>query len=300
MPTPFDELIDVTRVDDPESPSGDSGLATSVWTGTIDESWVLRPMPQGGVTTAMALAAMAGALDQPEQRLRTMHTMFAAQVPHGPVTVDVEVLRRGRTMSQVRAEVRSPGAPRGHLVSAAFGSIRPGFEFTDITPPPDVPLPGGCPSFRDNPPTDWEAAWEPMPFWDERVEGRPALGDAPWDDYVPDRAERANWYRFDDPPFGDDGTLHPYSFAILVDSMPGAASQKLGPGQQQWFAPSVDLTLHVLDDCRSPWVLAHCTARHASDGYASAEMTLWDYGPAFDDPRPVACATQVFVFSIQS
>ena len=89
MPTPFDELIDVTRVDDPESPSGDSGLATSVWTGTIDESWVLRPMPQGGVTTAMALAAMAGALDQPEQRLRTMHTMFAAQVPHGPVTVDV-------------------------------------------------------------------------------------------------------------------------------------------------------------------------------------------------------------------
>jgi len=300
VPTPFEKLIDVTRVTNGAASRPGRDQATGEWSGSIDESWVLRPMPQGGVTTALALAAMVAELDHADQKLRTMHTMFVAQVPHGPVAIDVDVLRRGRTMSQLRAEVRSPDAPRGHLVSAAFGSLRPGFDFTDIAPPPDVPLPDECPSFRDDPPEDWDLPWEPMPFWDQRVEGRPALGDAPWSDYVPGRAERASWYRFDDPPWCADGTLHPFSFAILVDSMPGAASQKLGPGQPQWFAPSVDLTLHVLDDCRSAWVLAHCTARHAGDGYASAEMTLWDYGPAFDDPRPVAYATQVFLFSIQS
>lgn len=225
--------------------------------------------------------------------------MFVAQVPHGPVEAHVEVLRRGRTVSQLRADVRTPGADRGHVVTAAFGSERRGFDFTDIAPPPDVPMPDSCPSFRDNPPQDWEAGFEPMPFWEHRMEGRPALGDAPWSDYVPDRAERANWYRFDEPPLRDDGTLDPFTFAILVDSMPGAVSQKLGPGQQQWFAPSVDLTLHVLGTCRSPWVLAHCTARHSGGGYASADMTLWDYGPDLSDPRPVAYATQVFLFSIQ-
>lgn len=297
MPTPFDELIDVSREGPPAS---EQDRVTSVWSANIDGSWVLKPMPQGGVTTAIALAAMSAELDRPDQRLRTMHTMFAAQVPHGPVIVEVEVLRSGRTMSQLRAEVRSPGSARGHLVTAAFGSVRPGFEFTDIAPPIDVPLPDACRSFRDPPPPGWELHFEPMPFWTERVEGRPALGSAPWDDDVPDRAERASWHRFDRSPRRADGMLHPFCFPILVDSMPGAAGQKLGPDHPPWFAPSVDLTMHLLDDCRADWVLAHNTARHAGDGYASAEMTLWDYGPAFDDPRPVAYATQVFLFSILS
>ncbi len=302
MVTPFGRLTDVTRVEHPEPAGSEQGRTDqeriAEYRSTIDGDWVLRPMPQGGVTTAVALAAMAAELDRPEQHLRSMHTVFAAQVPHGDVVVDVEVLRRGRTMSQLRAEVRSPDSSRGHLVTAAFGAERPGFDFTDITPPPDVPPPDDCRSFREPPPEDWEAAFEPMPFWMRRVEGRQALGDAPWTDYVPDRAERAVWHRFDDPPTREDGTLDPFCFPILADSMPGAVGQKLGPGQPPWFAPSVDLTVHVLDDCRSPWVLAHNTARHAGGGYASAEMTLWDYGPDMDDPRPVAYATQVFLFSL--
>lgn len=287
MGVPFDELTAVTRTD-----------TAGRWRASIDESWVLRPLPQGGVTTAIALAAMSAELADDEQHLRTMHTMFASQVPHGPVEVDVEVLRRGRTMSQLRAEVRTPGSSRGHLVTAAFGAERVGFDFTDAVPPPEVPRPDECPSFRDPPPPGWEAHFEPMPFWTTRVEGRPALGDPPWSDYQPDRAERACWYRFDDPPWRPDGTQHPFGFPILVDSMPGAVGQKLRPDQPPWFAPSVDLTVHVLDDCRAGWVLAHNTARHSSGGYASADMTLWDYGPDLDDPRPVAYATQVFLFSI--
>jgi acyl-CoA thioesterase len=291
MGTPFGDLTAVTRLQG--APDG-----TARYAAHIDGSWVLRPMPQGGVTTAIALAAMTAELDHPEQQLRTMHTMFTAQVPHGDVEVDVEVLRRGRTMSHVRAEVRPPGADRGHVVTAAFGADRAGFELTDVSPPPDVPLPHDCRSFREPPPGDWEPAFEPMPFWARRMEGRSAIGNPPWADYEPGRAERANWYRFDEPPWRDDGTLHPFAFPMLVDTMPGAVAEKLGPDQPPWFAPSVDLTLHVLDDCRSEWVLAHNTARHAGGGYASADMTLWDYGPAFDDPRPVAYATQVFLFSM--
>ena len=265
--------------------------------GSVAEAWNLRPLPQGGIVTAMALRAMAQELGDPEQRLRTLHTTFVTQVKHGQVVIEVDLLRKGRSMSHLRAEVANTGATRGHLTSAVFGSTRPGFAFTDLAPPSDVPPPRECPSFRDPPPPGLEA-FEPMAFWDRRVEGRAALGHAPWDDYVPDRAERAMWYRFDEPPFLDDGTIDPLALVVLADTMPGAVGEKVGPQDRMWFAPSVDLTVHLLDECRSAWVLAHNLARHAGDGYASAEMSLWDCGPEGDDePRLVAYGTQLFLFS---
>ncbi len=266
----------------------------------LDERWNLRPLPQGGIVTAIAVRAMEVELAHDDQRPRTLHTTFAAQVAHGPLTIDVEVLRAGRSMSQLRAEVRNPGAERGHLTTCVFGATRRGFDFTDLRLPADIPRPSECPSFRDPPPEN-VPAFGPMPFWDELVEGRSALGHPPWEDYVPDRAERAMWYRFDESPLLDDGRLDPLALIVLADSMPGAVGEKVGRTDRSWFAPSVDLTVHFLDDCRSSWVLAHNRARFAGDGYASADMALWDCG---DDgaaaPRLVAYATQMFLFTFTS
>ena len=266
----------------------------------LDERWNLRPLPQGGIITAAAVRAMENELAHDEQRPRTLHTTFAAQVGHGPLEIDVEVLRAGRSMSQVRAEVRNPGTGRGHLTTCVFGGPRRGFAFTDLRPPDDIPNPGDCPSYRDPPPPGAQV-FPTTPFWDELVDGRPALGHAPWDDYVPDRAERAMWFRFDDSPLLDDGRLDPLALIVLADTMPGAVGEKVGPQERMWFAPSVDLTVHLLDDCRSEWVLGHNRARYAGDGYASADMALWDCG---DDgagtPRLVAYATQLFLFTFPS
>lgn len=268
------------------------------YAGNIDEIWNLRPLPQGGIVTALAVNAMADELNDPAQKLRTLHTTFVAQVAHGPVAIDVDLLRRGRTMSHLRAEVRNHEAPtgHGHVTTAVFGATRPGFEFTDLTPP-QVPKPEECRSFREPPPPGANA-FPPMPFWDEQVEGRSAIGHPPWEEYVPDRAERAMWYRFDDPPYLDDGTLDPLAVVVLADTMPGAVGEKIGPQPRMWFAPSVDLTVHLLEEWRSPWLLAHNRARHAGDGYASADMALWDCGPdGNDEPRLVAYATQIFLFT---
>ncbi len=90
-----------------------------------------------------------------------------------------------------------------------------------------------------------------MPFWERVIEGRNVRGHPPWEDYEPDRAERASWYRFDDPPMLADGTLDPLALIVVADVMPGAVGEKLGPQERQWFAPSVDLTVHLLDDARS-------------------------------------------------
>lgn len=287
-------FADETAVE--RDPAGGPPGVGGRYRATIGEAWNLRPIPQGGIVSAIALRAMTAELDDPDQRLRTLHTTFAAQVADGPVDVDVEVLRRGRSMSHLRAEVRNPDATRGHLTTAVFGSRRQGFAFVDLEPPV-VPRPEECPSFRD-PLPDGVEGFVPMRFWTERVEGRAAIGHAPWEDYEPDRAERAMWYRFDEPPMLDDGTLDPLSLVVLVDTMPGAVGEKVGPIGSMWFAPSVDLTVHLLDECRSPWVLAHNRARHAGDGYASADMALWDCGPdGSDAPRLVAYGTQLFFFT---
>ena len=267
------------------------------YTVDLDERWNLRPLPQGGIVTAAAVRAMEAELAHDEQRPRTLHTTFAAQVAHGPLEIDVEVLRAGRSMSQVRAEVRNVGAARGHLTTCVFGAPRAGFDFTDLRPPADVRVPDDCPSYRDPPPEGVER-FPPTPFWDELLEGRPILGHAPWEEYVPDRAERAMWYRFDDPPVLDDGRIDPLALVVVADTMPGAVGEKLGPQDRMWFAPSVDLTVHLLDDCRSPWILGHNRARYAGDGYASADMALWDYGEdCRAEPRLVAYATQLFFFT---
>ncbi len=233
----------------------------------------------------------------PDQKLRALHTTFVSQVAHGPVSIQVELLRRGRSMSHLRAEVTNPEAERGHLTTGIFGSDRRGFLFTDLEPPGDIPPPADCRSFRDPPPPG-AVPVEPTPFWTRHVEGRTVLGHAPWDEYVPDRAETVIWYRFDQPPFLDDRTLDPLALVVLADTMPGAVGEKVGRQDRSWFAPSVDLTVHLLGACRSPWVLAHNRARFAGDGYASADMALWDCGPDGNDrPALVTYATQLFLFT---
>jgi acyl-CoA thioesterase len=226
-----------------------------------------------------------------------MTTMFAAPVSCGDVEVDVQVLRRGRSMSQLTATARNVGADAGLAAVAAFGAPRRGFEFTELTMP-DVPGPGGLRGFRDPLPDGvvFEFDGPPMPFWESVIESRPAIGRPPWEPFEEGPAETAYWYRFDDPPTTADGCLDVAGVIVMSDTMPGSVGQKLGPDSGRWFAPSVDFTLHSFRAPSTDWLLAHHRARHAGDGYASVDSALWD--PAGDDgPALVAYATQVMLFS---
>jgi acyl-CoA thioesterase len=226
-------------------------------------------------------------LAAPEQRLRSVTNVFAAPVGPGAVEIDVTVLRRGRSLSQVMAVVRNVGQAVGHTAIAVFGSSRPGFEFTDVTPPL-VPSPERCPSFRDPPPAGFERRMR-FPYWDH-VEGRVALGHSPWDDWVPTSSERAYWYRFDEPPVVGR-LLDPLAVVTLCDTMPGAVGERMGPGLPFWLPPSADITIHLIGDAGPGWLLSHNRARWAGDGYASVEMALWDPTRGL-----VAYATQVMLF----
>jgi len=257
----------------------------------VTGEWNAPMLPQGGVLAAVAARAMTEELSNPDQPLRSITTVFAAQIPPGPVEIDVSVLRRGRTLSQMMATVHPAAKDAGHTSMAVFGAVRPGFVFTDLVPP-DVPGPELCPSIRD--PTPQGVAGRPFrtSAFIQMVDARRAMGHFPWDDWVPTTSDHARWLRFDDPPYTDDGVLDPLALLALCDLMPISVMERMGPGLPLMAVPSADLTVHVLGDATSEWLLAHTRARWAGDGYVSLDSALWDPATGL-----VAYGTQINLFS---
>jgi acyl-CoA thioesterase len=182
------------------------------------------------------------------------------------------------------------GEAAGTTSVAVFGAPRIGFEFTDLVLP-DVPAPDDCPSFRDGPPPGVEDT--SFAYWDTHVEGRAALGHPSWEEFESSTSERAYWYRFDETPRLEDGRLDPLALLSLCDTMPGAVGERMGGDSPDWFAPSADLTVHLLGDHRAEWVLARNRARHSGDGYASIDIELWDA----DAGTLSAYATQIMIYT---
>jgi acyl-CoA thioesterase len=255
----------------------------------IHERWNCPLVPHGGIVTAVAARTMETALGLPEQRLRSITSVFAGQVKPGPVTIDVNPIRTGRNISQLSATLRNEGEDAGLTAVAVFGASRPGFAFTDLEPPRDLPPPEESISFRERPTPMRELF--PFEFW-EHVESRMARGHVPWEEpYEPTTSERVYWYNYDEPPVDDDGTWDPLAVLTLTDTMPGAVGERMGPDDTIWLPPSCDLTVHMLADTKADWIIGRNRCRWAGDGYASADMELWD-----PDGRLLAYGTQVFFF----
>ncbi|HWB66576.1 MAG TPA: thioesterase family protein [Mycobacteriales bacterium] len=259
------------------------------YAASLSHSWDLARFPQGGVVVAIALRAAGAEVRDAAQRLRTCTTVFAGAVEAGDLEVAVNVLRHGRSATQVIVEVRNAGAAAGATTIAVFGSARTGPSFVDVKPP-DVPPPAQCPSYRDPPPAAVTPP-ETLAFW-QRIEGRAALGHPPWEPFEPVSSDVATWLRFDDPPLAPDGSLDPLGVVTLADRMPGSVGERIGHSGPRWFAPSADLTVHLFEPLRTEWVLAHDRARWADDGWASIETTMWD-----EAGQVIAYATQMVLFT---
>ena len=260
----------------------------------IPSTWSAPNVPQGGISLAAATRAMGDALGDTPMVLRSVSCVFAEPVESGPAEIDVTVLRQGRSVAQVAATMRTPGHHAGLTAIAVFGAPRPGFEFTDVTPP-EFPDPASLPRFRDGIPDDvvWLDDFGPFPIWQHHIEGRPVVGHPPWEHYVPSTSERQNLQRFDETPRLSDGGIDPLALVCLCDMMPGAVAERLGqPVTHDWYGPSADLTVHITGVARSEFLLTRNFARRATDGYASVEIELWDPTEGL-----VAYGTQTMIFA---
>ena len=261
-------------------------VAPGWYTAEIPPTWNFRS-PAGGVLMAVAMRAMQAELDDPDLRPVSANTHFCSPVPAGPLEIRVEVLRHGTAAAQIRAQLSSTTMPGPGLeVSATFGRNREGIDLID-TAPPDVPAPDVAP------PMERIGGIDPSqrPAFFQNFDSRLALGQPWWTGgWQPGEARIARWFRYLVPQRLPDGRLDPLALPPIADSMPPALSQKLGPGHEPFHAPSLDLTVHFLEDTTSQWLLTVVHARRARAGYATAAVEIWD-----DGGRLLAFGTQMMM-----
>ncbi len=261
-------------------------VAPGWYTADLSPAWNFRT-PSGGALMTVAMRAMQQELGDPGLRPLSANTHFCSPVPAGPLEVRVEVLRHGGAAAQIRAQLSSTTMPGPGLeVSATFARDRDGIDVID-TDPPDVPAPADCRSFDQEP----IIVGNERPRFFANLESRLAFGEPWWtSDWKAGPARIGRWFRYRVPQRLPDGRLDPLALPPLADTMPPALIQKLGPGHAPFFAPSLDLTVHFLEDTTAEWLLTNVHVRRARAGYATADVEIWD-----DRRTLVAYGTQMML-----
>lgn len=239
----------------------------------------------GGVTMAVAWSACRQHLDRPDLDPVSASALFCAPVPPGPVQVDVDVLRDGRTAAQVAADLRVDDcdevALRLHSTFGARASTDMAFQRLAFPAEAGQPLDWDPPPKRadDDPFSD-------VPFHDQ-TEWRMAVGTRPWDDDpAAGPAVAGAWTRLLEPAFAEDGTIDPLAVIVHADSIGTAISQAFG-ARDPWLLLSLEISLRFVASAPTPWLYQDMRGWEAADGYASGETRLWG-----EDRRLVAVATQ--------
>jgi acyl-CoA thioesterase len=261
-------------------------VAPGWYTADLPPAWDFRT-PSGGALMTVAMRAMQQELADPALRPLSANTHFCSPVPAGPLEVRVEVLRHGGAAAQMRAQLSSTTMPGPGLeVSATFARDRDGIDVIDVEPPA-VPPPDQCLAFDEVPILDGRE----RPRFFRNLDSRLARGHAWWTPgWKAGPARIARWFRYKVPQRLADGRFDPLALPPLADTMPPALIQKLGPDHAPFYAPSLDLTVHFLEDTTSQWLLTSVHARRARAGYATADVEIWD-----DRGTLVAYATQMML-----
>ncbi len=264
------------------------------FTTTIPEAWRVM-YAFGGTTMATALRAATVAVARDDLHLVSADATFCAAVPCGPVGVHVEVLRQGRSGAQalVRLWALAPEADPADpdhavgsdlVLTCVFGRRDESrLEFMGAEPPA-VADPEDCPP---RPPVE-DSPFAGIPYH-QQTDFRPAQGFAMWDQggVPPAEPRTASWFRFLNPPLRPDGTWEPGVLAVPGDVLGPAVHAGIGSAAGFFLVISLQISLQVVADVRSEWLLQHTRAHVAADGYATGTAELWDA-----DRSLVAVATQ--------
>lgn len=229
---------------------------------TIPDSWAQGRATFGGLTGALAFDRMQEVVT-PGRPMRAMQVSFVGPVePDLPVTMEAELLREGKAVSQAMVRMVQDGSTR--LV--ALGSYGGGRESAVAVPPqpaPEAPMPEECR------PTPYIPGL--MPDFTQYIEMRWCFGGLPF--AGTSHREMGGWMQFREPPatLGDAGVI------ALIDAWPAAILQHLTErvpaSSLSW---SVEL-VHPRPEVRpDEWLLYRATTDQAGEGYGHIHAEIWN------------------------
>ncbi|HNV40000.1 MAG TPA: thioesterase family protein [Ornithinibacter sp.] len=241
--------------------------ATGVAHGHLDEGWAIGHAINGGVLMATATSAASEVLSSvghPDVLTWGAHFLSAARP--GPLQVDLEVLRVGRGASTATVRLRQPeddGLVERVHVTGTFGTLDRAEPVHRAPAPPSMPDPDSCvPALRDSSPV--ATAIVMLDRLDVRVDpatigfavGRPSQ-----------RGVIRAWLRMADGR-EPDAALLPY----VVDAFMPVSFDLGVPG----WAPTMELTGHVLGRPAPGWLLAELTTDTVVGDLLIEDAAVWD------------------------
>ncbi|GAA4532727.1 MULTISPECIES: thioesterase family protein [Nonomuraea] len=241
----------------------------------LDATWSVGDKLHGGYLMAvLARAALESAAGPGHPHVTAVSASFAEPPEPGPAEVLVEVLRAGRTVTQVRAELAQQGRPRVAAL-VTLGLLDDADPRWTSAPAVEMPPEESC--FLA--PREVPGNAFPVPLMDvlelrlhpEQVGfvfGEPSL-----------RGRLDTWQRLKDGAAWD-----PLSLLLALDPVP-PASYDLGlPG----WAPTIQLTAHVLRLPAPGPVKVRLSVTEVGGGRMDETAMVWD-----SRDRLVAQATQL-------
>lgn len=230
------------------------------FTGEIVEGWDVVGNANGGYLMTIAARAMAQAAQRPHPVSMTSH--FLAPGRTGLVATRPDVVKRGRTFTTVRGDLRS--GDRTLLTSLGTfsdlatleGPVRVDAE------PPDLPDPAEC--FRVEP----SPAGFPPPIMD-KVELRLHPDDAGIAGEANDHTPLfRGWLR---PLEGE--TLDVFMLMLAVDCFPPTIFKADLPVA---WTPTVELTAHIRGIPEPGWLRCRFSTRFITGGMLEEDGEVWD------------------------
>lgn len=245
--SPLDQLL-ATLADD----GGDV-------TATIDPSWMQGRTAYGGISSAVALAAVMRQY-QPEKPLRSAQISFVGPVG-GECRVATRVLRQSKSSLFVEAGVSGADGFGTAALFTFSGARASHLDYSNLAMPA-VPPPENLESVPPNP---------HRPIFTRHFDMRPVGG--PRLLTRQDSAEMLTWVRFVENPH-----CHPaIALLALGDALPPAALllfHEFGP------ISSMNWTVNMLSDAPATdadgWWLLSATSPYARGGFSVQDMVIYN------------------------
>lgn len=228
------------------------------WLGEQIAGWDINDNANGGVVLAMAARAMALEAGRPDPLTVTAH--YLRPVKAGPVSVEAAVVKAGRRLVTVSAQLLQNGQPALQLVGT-FGDLTTLSGMSVVTGErPVFPPPADCvstlrsgfsPSLMDN--IDVRLLPEDVGFGQGNGSGE---------------ATMRGWFRLD-----EHESLDVFAVLLALDGFPPAVfNANLPVG----WVPTIELTGHVRRRPDSEWLQAQIRSRYIFGGLLEEDVEIWD------------------------
>ena len=219
----------------------------------LDPGWAIGGNPHGGYLMAVVAKAAVDAADSPHALAVSAH--FLRPPKGGPAQVRVEVVKRGRTASTVRATLWQDDKARLDTLITT-GRLPQGAPSYSNLAMPDLLSPEECRARQET-----GATIELADHVDVRIDPRTSLSNGDGAPLI------RGWMAFRD---GTDVDVE--ALLLAVDIAPPTVAHL---GHRGW-APTVELSCLLRAEPKPGWLAFEAKATVVADSWFDEESTVWD------------------------